>query len=546
MRNDFRLSLLELNSLVRELIERQMPDEYWVEAELSECRESRGHCYMELIQRDEHSTTPVARASAKCWASKWLMIRPYFERTTGQLLRAGMKVLLRVYPQFHEAYGFSWIVTDIDPNYTLGDQARRRMEIIRQLKEEGVFDLQRELQLPRFCLNIAVISSQTAAGYGDFCNQLADSPFAFRTQLFPATMQGEGVEQSVINALERIYESEKVKVNSEQFAAAMPSPSTTGTPEGNSSLFTLHSSLRKLTTPRHYAYIKISEGCDRHCAYCAIPLITGRHQSRPMDEILDEVRRLVSKGTKEFQVIAQDLTYYGVDIDGRQHIAELVSRMADIEGVEWIRLHYAYPAHFPWELLDVIRERKNVCKYLDIALQHISDPMLSRMRRHVTKDETYELVERMRREVPGIHLRTTLMVGFPGETDEDFRQLLEFTKWARFERMGAFAYSEQDGTWSAEHYEDDVPEEVKQSRLDKLMRVQQHISAEIEAAKIGQTLKTIIDRREGDYYVGRTEFCSPEVDPEVLIPATEQVEIGQFYDVRITDAEEFDLYGTTL
>ena len=340
--------------------------------------------------------------------------------------------------------------------------------------------------------------------------------------------------------------SEELRVKSEKFAAAMPSPSTTGTPEGNSSLFTLHSSLRKLTTPRHYAYIKISEGCDRHCAYCAIPLITGRHQSRPMDEILDEVRRLVSKGTKEFQVIAQDLTYYGVDIDGRQHIAELVSRMADIEGVEWIRLHYAYPAHFPWELLDVIRERKNVCKYLDIALQHISDPMLSRMRRHVTKDETYELVERMRREVPGIHLRTTLMVGFPGETDEDFRQLLEFTKWARFERMGAFAYSEQDGTWSAEHYEDDVPEEVKQSRLDKLMRVQQHISAEIEAAKIGQTLKTIIDRREGDYYVGRTEFCSPEVDPEVLIPATEQVEIGQFYDVRITDAEEFDLYGTTL
>jgi ribosomal protein S12 methylthiotransferase len=303
---------------------------------------------------------------------------------------------------------------------------------------------------------------------------------------------------------------------------------------------------RKLTTPRHYAYIKISEGCDRHCAYCAIPLITGKHQSRPMDEILDEVRELVKGGTKEFQVIAQELTYYGVDIDGKQHIAELIDRMADIEGVEWIRLHYAYPTHFPWELLDVIRERKNVCKYLDIALQHISDPMLSRMRRHVTKEETYELVKRMRREVPGIHLRTTLMVGFPGETDEDFRELVEFTKWARFERMGAFAYSEEDGTWSAEHYEDDVPEEVKQARLDKLMRVQQHISAEIEAAKIGQTLKTIIDRREGDYYVGRTEFCSPEVDPEVLIPATEQVEIGQFYDVRITDAEEFDLYGTTL
>ena len=302
---------------------------------------------------------------------------------------------------------------------------------------------------------------------------------------------------------------------------------------------------RKLTTPRHYAYIKISEGCDRHCAYCAIPLITGHHQSRPMDDILDEVRQLVKGGTKEFQVIAQELTYYGVDIDGRQHIAELISRMADIDGVEWIRLHYAYPAHFPWDLLEVMREKPNVCNYLDIALQHISDPMLSRMKRHVTKAETYELVERIRREVPGIHLRTTLMVGFPGETDEDFRELIEFTKWARFERMGAFAYSAEDGTWSGDHYEDDVPEEVKQARLDKLMRVQQNVSAEIEASKVAQTLRTIIDRREGDYYVGRTEFCSPEVDPEVLISANEQLEIGQFYDVHITDAEEFDLYGTT-
>ena len=302
---------------------------------------------------------------------------------------------------------------------------------------------------------------------------------------------------------------------------------------------------RHLTTPRHYAYIKISEGCDRHCAYCAIPLITGKHQSRPMNEVLDEVRWLVKGGTKEFQIIAQELTYYGVDIDGRQHIAELIDKMADIEGVEWIRLHYAYPTHFPWELLDVIREHKNVCKYLDIALQHISDSVLSKMRRHVTKEETYELINRIRREVPGIHLRTTLMVGFPGETEEDFKELVEFTKWARFERMGAFAYSEEDGTWSADHYEDDVPEDVKQARLDKLMRVQQNISAEIEASKIGQTLRTIIDRKEGDWYVGRTEFCSPEVDPEVLIPADEELTIGQFYDVRITDAEEFDLYGTT-
>ena len=301
---------------------------------------------------------------------------------------------------------------------------------------------------------------------------------------------------------------------------------------------------RKLTTPSHYAYIKISEGCDRHCAYCAIPLITGPHRSRPMEEILDEVRWLVSQGVKEFQVIAQELTYYGVDIDGRQHIAELVDKMADIEGVEWIRLHYAYPTHFPWELLRVIRERKNVCKYLDIALQHISDNMLSRMRRNVTKQETYELVERLRREVPGICLRTTLMVGFPGETDEDFQELMAFTRWARFDRMGAFAYSEEEGTYSAEHYEDDVPEDVKQKRLDRLMRLQQNISAELEEEKVGRVMRVIIDRQEGDYYVGRTEYCSPEVDPEVLIPADGgELKIGAFYNVRMIAAEEFDLYG---
>lgn len=302
---------------------------------------------------------------------------------------------------------------------------------------------------------------------------------------------------------------------------------------------------RHITTPRHYAYLKIAEGCDRHCAYCAIPIITGRHQSRPMQEILDEVRYLVSQGTKEFQVIAQELTYYGVDIDGKQHIAELIEQMADIEGVEWIRLHYAYPAHFPWDLLRVMREKKNVCNYLDIALQHISDHMLQRMQRHVTKEETYELLRRLRREVPGIHIRTTLMVGFPGETDEDFRELVEFTKWARFERMGAFTYSEEDGTYSASHYPDDVPQEVKQQRLDKLMRVQQNISAEIEGAKVGQTLRVVIDRKEGDYWIGRTEFCSPEVDPEVLIAADEDLQTGEFYDARITDAEEFDLYATT-
>lgn len=304
---------------------------------------------------------------------------------------------------------------------------------------------------------------------------------------------------------------------------------------------------RKLTTPRHYAYLKISEGCDRHCAYCAIPLITGRHQSRPMDEILDEVRWLVSQGVKEFQVIAQELTYYGVDLYGEQRIADLVERMAQIEGVAWIRLHYAYPTHFPWDLLRVMRQYPNVCNYLDIALQHISDHMLQRMQRHVSRQETIELIERMRREVPGICLRTTLMVGFPGETDEDFQQLIEFTKWARFERMGAFAYSEEDGTYSAEHYDDDVPEEVKQRRLDKLMRIQQNISAELEAEKIGRTLTVIIDRQEGDYYVGRTEFCSPEVDPEVLIPASQRkLTLGDFYQVKITDAEEFDLYGVVI
>ena len=306
-------------------------------------------------------------------------------------------------------------------------------------------------------------------------------------------------------------------------------------------------SRRHITTPRHYAYIKISEGCDRHCAYCAIPLITGKHQSRPMQEILDEVKYLVSQGTKEFNVIAQELTYYGVDIDGKQHIAELIEKMADIEGVEWIRLHYAYPTHFPFDLLRVIREKKNVCKYLDIALQHISDNMLTRMRRHVTKEETYELVRRMREEVPGIHIRTTLMVGFPGETDEDFEELKEFVKWARFERMGAFAYSEEEGTYSAEQFEDDVPEEVKQARLDKIMRIQQNISTELEAEKVGKILRVIIDRLEGDYYIGRTEFCSPEVDPEVLLPAAEaHLAIGDFYDVLITDSEEFDLYGTTI
>lgn len=304
------------------------------------------------------------------------------------------------------------------------------------------------------------------------------------------------------------------------------------------------SGTRHLTTPHHYAYIKISEGCNRCCAYCAIPIITGKHVSRPMDEILDEVRQLVADGVKEFQIIAQELTYYGVDLDGKHHITELISRMADIPGVKWIRLHYAYPNQFPLDLLDVMREKPNVCKYLDIALQHISDNMLNRMHRHVSKQETIDLLKTIRERVPGIHIRTTLMVGFPGETPEDFHELLEFVRTQRFERMGAFAYSEEEGTYSANNYEDDVPAEVKQRRLDELMILQQEISAEVEAEKVGKILKVIIDRKEGDYYIGRTEFCSPEVDPEVLIKAGEKrLRVGCFYNVKITQSEEFDLYG---
>lgn len=304
------------------------------------------------------------------------------------------------------------------------------------------------------------------------------------------------------------------------------------------------SGTRHLTTPHHYAYIKISEGCNRRCAYCAIPIITGKHVSRPIDEILDEVRQLVADGVKEFQIIAQELTYYGVDLDGKHHITELISRMADIPGVKWIRLHYAYPNQFPLDLLDVMREKPNVCKYLDIALQHISDNMLNRMHRHVSKQETIDLLKTIRERVPGIHIRTTLMVGFPGETQEDFHELLEFVRTQCFERMGAFAYSEEEGTYSANNYEDDVPAEVKQRRLDELMILQQEISAEVEAEKVGKILKVIIDRKEGDYYIGRTEFCSPEVDPEVLIKAGEKrLRVGCFYNVKITQSEEFDLYG---
>ena len=300
---------------------------------------------------------------------------------------------------------------------------------------------------------------------------------------------------------------------------------------------------RHLTTPHHYAYIKISEGCNRHCAYCAIPIITGKHTSRPKEEILQEVRELVADGVKEFQIIAQELTYYGIDLDGHHHITELIREMADIPGVKWIRLHYAYPNEFPLDLLDVMREKPNVCNYLDIALQHISDHMLSSMHRHVTKQETIQLLNTIREKVPGIHIRTTLMVGFPGETDDDFRELMDFVRDMRFERMGAFAYSEEEGTYSAKHYADDVPAEVKQQRLDRLMALQQEISTEVEAEKVGKEMTVIIDRKEGDYYIGRTEYCSPEVDPEVLIPAEKTLRVGNFYRVKITRSEEFDLYG---
>lgn len=301
---------------------------------------------------------------------------------------------------------------------------------------------------------------------------------------------------------------------------------------------------RSLTTPSHYAYIKISEGCNRMCSYCAIPIITGRHRSRSMEDIEDEVRILVDKGVKEFQIIAQDLSYYGIDRFKEPKLAELIQRLSDIKGVEWIRLHYAYPAHFPYDLLTVMRERDNVCNYLDIALQHISDNMLKKMQRNFTSAQTYELIDRLRAEVPGIHLRTTMMVGHPGETEEDFEELKKFVKWARFERMGAFAYSHEEGTYAYKNYTDHVPEDVKQRRLDELMEIQREIAAEINETKIGSTLKVIIDRKEVDYYIGRTEFDSPEVDPEVLIPvAVEGINVGEFYRAKIINTSDYELFA---
>ena len=299
---------------------------------------------------------------------------------------------------------------------------------------------------------------------------------------------------------------------------------------------------RHLTTPDHYCYLKISEGCNRFCAFCAIPLMTGRHTSVPMQSLLDEVRKLADSGVKEFNVIAQDLSSYGLDLEGRMMLPELIDRMADIDGVEWIRLHYAYPTQFPYDVLPVMASRDNVCSYLDIALQHISDKVLTNMRRHISRQETLDLLERLRREVPGIHIRTTLMVGFPGEGEQEFEELMDFVREARFERMGAFAYSEEAGTWAAEHLDDNIPDEVKQDRLQQLMALQEDISLDIQEQKVGQTLRVIVDREEDDYYIGRTQWDSPEVDPEVLIKkGGKPLTVGEFTEVRITEALPFEL-----
>lgn len=300
---------------------------------------------------------------------------------------------------------------------------------------------------------------------------------------------------------------------------------------------------RTLTTPKHYAYLKIAEGCNRYCSYCAIPLITGRFTSRTTEDILDEVRWLVSEGVKEFNVIAQDLSSYGVDLYGEHRLASLIDQMAQIEGVEWIRLHYAYPTDFPYDILPVMAKHPNICKYMDIALQHCSSNVLEKMRRHITCEEQNALIERIRQEVPGICIRTTLLVGHPGETEEDFNLLCEWVKKMRFDRLGAFAYSEEEGTFAAKHYTDDVPQEVKEHRVETLMAIQQDISAEILSNMVGTKQRIVIDREEQDYYIGRTQYDSPEVDCEVLITKTEKLTIGEFYTVNIIKSEDFDLYA---
>lgn len=301
---------------------------------------------------------------------------------------------------------------------------------------------------------------------------------------------------------------------------------------------------RSITTPLHYAYLKISEGCNRTCSYCSIPVITGKHQSRPIEDIETEVKQLVNQGVKEFQIIAQDLSFYGLDIYKTMKLPELTERLAQIDGVEWIRLHYAYPTKFPTDILRVMRENKNVCNYLDIALQHISDNMLKKMRRNISKQQTYDLIAKIREEVPGIHLRTTLMVGHPGETKKDFEELLQFVNDIRFERLGAFPYSHEDGTFAYDNYKDSISDKIKQERMDELMTLQESIALEKNEEKIGKIFNVILDNEEEDYYIGRTEFDSPEVDPEVLIAKTKKLNVGEFYDIQITGAQPFDLYGT--
>ncbi len=304
--------------------------------------------------------------------------------------------------------------------------------------------------------------------------------------------------------------------------------------------------LRLLSTPDHYAYLKIAEGCDRTCAYCSIPLMTGKYQSRQMEEILQEAKSLATQGVKELQLIAQDLTYYGIDLYKEAKLPQLVRELCKIDGIEWVRLHYAYPNHFPMELLDVIREEPKVCKYLDIALQHINDEVLSSMRRFVTREETLALISTIRERVPGIYLRTTLMVGHPGESEEAFEELMDFVRTVRFERMGAFSYSHEEGTYAYQHYEDEIPAEVKQERLDRLMALQEEIAFEKAEELVGTIQKVMIDRASEGYYIGRSQYDSPDVDPEVLVVTDEELTIGDFYDVEIVEADGFDTIGRLL
>ncbi len=300
---------------------------------------------------------------------------------------------------------------------------------------------------------------------------------------------------------------------------------------------------RLLTTPDHYAYLKIGEGCNWHCAYCAIPLIRGNHRSVPMEKVIEEAEGLVAVGVKEIIVIAQDTTYYGKDLYGERKLAELLRRLCAIEGVEWVRLHYAYPTDFPQDVIEVLRDEPKMCKYLDIPLQHIADNQLKAMRRRITKAETEELVARLRREIPDIALRTTMLVGFPGETEEDFEELCDFIQRVRFDRLGAFAYSEEEGTPSALHLEDNVPAEVKESRVERLMKIQKGISLALNSERVGKDMRVIIDRTEGEFYIARSQYDSPEVDEEILIPITREFEIGDMVNIRVTDYDEYDLYG---